>query len=456
MSGDYHQAENWYKKASQLQQYDVDYAIYQQGRAQGIQQKYTQQIKTLKQLIPDHQNSLYYDKAILEIANSYFETNQADNAIQYYRIITDSLPESKLYAQALIQLGLIHYNKNLNEKGLTYYKKAFQNARDKSEEQKALTGIRNVYMDMNQPESFFSYIEEVEGKGAVSTSEKDSLSFEAARNTYMKNDCPNTIRKFEQYIQDYPEGAFLLESHYFLADCRYREEKFSQALEDYQYILAEPRNEFTEEALLMSARIQYKNEDYRNAIQTYQSVEKIAETHEKKNEAIIQIMRSYYQLQEYGTMIEKGKKVLALEKIEPELTREVHFKMGKSYQAVDRSQEAISSFTQASSEVKSVEGAESKYQLIKLYYEREQWNDAKREIFDLIELNTGHRYWLAKSFLVLADIYMQEEDNFQAIHTLKSLIDNYESQQDGIIEEAKEKLARLTSEQPQKDSILQL
>ena len=419
-------AENFYNQAFELDHYDVDYSIYQKGRVQGIQQKNEDKIKTLQLILSHHKNSPYYDKAIFEIGDSYFEINQPKEAIRYYNMIADSLPNSIMHSQALIQLGLIHYNLDMNDKALKFYKQVVEEYKGTPEEKKALTGIQNTYMSMNQPDAYFAYVEQVEGVGTISATRKDSLSYVSARNVYMQNDCPNAIRQFEQYLDNFPKGSFELEARYFLANCHHREKDFMKALESYQYVLKQAKNVFTEQSLLATARIHYANKNYQSAIQRYESLKEIAETHEKRNEAIIQMMRSYYHLEEYGTLIPICKEVLTLDKKEPELIRETHYKLGKSYYHTGRYEEAISWFTKASAEVNSIEGAESKYYLIKLYFMQNQYEDAKREIFDFIELNTGHRYWLAKSFLILADIHLIQDDTFQAIHTLKSVINNYE------------------------------
>src|SRR5690606_883799 len=62
------------------------------------------------------------------------------------------------------------------------------------------------------------------------------------------------------------------------------------------------------------------------------------------------------------------------------------------------------------------------------------------EITDFISKNTPYQYWLGKSFLLLADIYLSQNDQFQAKHTLKSLYENYNDENDGIKAEAAEKL----------------
>ena len=62
---------------------------------------------------------------------------------------------------------------------------------------------------------------------------------------------------------------------------------------------------------------------------------------------------------------------------------------------------------------------------------------------NFIDKNTPHQYWLAKSFIVLAKTYEKQNDLFQATHTLKSVIENYEVKDDGILDEATAYLQQL-------------
>lgn len=70
-------------------------------------------------------------------------------------------------------------------------------------------------------------------------------------------------------------------------------------------------------------------------------------------------------------------------------------------------------------------------------------DDCENEIMDFISKNTPHQYWLAKSFILLSDVYLSKDDIFQAKHTLNSITNNYTVLDDGIVKEAKRKLSDL-------------
>ena len=79
--------------------------------------------------------------------------------------------------------------------------------------------------------------------------------------------------------------------------------------------------------------------------------------------------------------------------------------------------------------------------LAEIYFKQNSIQKSETEILDFIEKNTPYQYWLGKSFILLADIYLSRNDEFQAKHTLKSLVENYNVADDGIIAEASKKLS---------------
>ena len=73
-------------------------------------------------------------------------------------------------------------------------------------------------------------------------------------------------------------------------------------------------------------------------------------------------------------------------------------------------------------------------------------DEAEKEVFEFIEMNTPHQYWMGMSFLALSDIYLARGDHFSAINTLQSLIDYYTVPDDGIIANAKQRRADLADQ----------
>ena len=101
-----------------------------------------------------------------------------------------------------------------------------------------------------------------------------------------------------------------------------------------------------------------------------------------------------------------------------------------------------------SEEVNSSEGAESKYLICDIYFNDNQFDVVEHEIFDFAAQNTSQEYWLAKSFILLSDVYLKKDDKFQATHTLKSIIENYNPDaNDEIVSLATEKYNSIVEEE---------
>ena len=93
--------------------------------------------------------------------------------------------------------------------------------------------------------------------------------------------------------------------------------------------------------------------------------------------------------------------------------------------------------------VKTPEGAESAYRVIESAFRAGDTARAEKLVLDFSDKGTPHAFWLAKSFLVLGDIYVQKGDMFQARATYQSIVDGYTPADDGIVAEAKEKIKKL-------------
>jgi TolA-binding protein len=91
---------------------------------------------------------------------------------------------------------------------------------------------------------------------------------------------------------------------------------------------------------------------------------------------------------------------------------------------------------------KSAASAEARYLVALQQYKNKEYDKAQKSAFDVIENMDSNDYWVAKSFILLADTYARKGNAVQAKSTLESVIENYEADDD-IIPEAKVKLQKL-------------
>jgi len=448
----YNSASDFYNRAAQINGADVDYAILQKGICEGLADKDIQKIKTLQTLTSNYPGSNFKDDAYFEIAQSYVKMADTKQAIDNLEKLVDNYPNSELAPTSYVQLGLLFYNSDNNTAAIKYYKATINKYPGSEAAKDALVGLKNIYIDLNKVDEYFAF---VNGMGdlapVISSTEQDSLSYISAEKVYMTGNCKEAARAFEKYTIQYPTGKYLVNAHYYKGDCNYQSKQFDEALSSFNYVIEQPDNMYTEQALLGCARIQLDKKEFKKAIELYSRLEENFPTPANKKEAYVAMMRSEFKLNNYNNALKDSKQVLTLNKLAPELIREARYIAARSLQETNRIALAIEEYKMISNEVMSIEGAEAKYRLAELYVMKNEYTQAEKEILDFSEKSSPHEYWIARSFILWAEIFSHKGDYFQGIQTLESIIDYYENTNDGILAMAREKKAEIEKLQSQNE-----
>ncbi|MFC2087639.1 tetratricopeptide repeat protein [Bacteroidota bacterium] len=449
----YWQALENYQNSLKYYSPEPDYTLFQQGFTYGLVNRPKNKIKALSDLISQYPNSVYFDNALYELGRSYEKINENQLAINSYTKIVEEYSISSKVPKALLQLGLLHYNMDLLDQSLNYYKKLVTEYKSTDEAKFALTGIKNIYVDKNEVQTYFDFIKELGDTIYITVNEQDSLTFLAVENLFMSGDCNKSIQKLNDYIETFPKGNFLTEVHFYKADCELKSGNFDEALESYNFILSKPTNSFTEQSLLNAGKIFLKKENFEEAIDHFLLLEEITENKSNLYEARLLLMRTAQKTGNHELAISAANKLLSNDDLQKELKREVIYTKGINLYELNKLEDALDQFRLISDDIISEQGAEASYLTTKIYVEQNKLDMAQTEIMDFVSKNSPHVYWIGKSFILLADIYHKKEDNFQAKATLQSLIDNYPVANDSIIDEANNKLLEIIKTEKEEEFI---
>jgi TolA-binding protein len=348
----------------------------------------------------------------------------------------------------MVQLGLIYYNAGENEKAIAQFKKVIETHRNTPEARNAVSGLRNAYTDMDDVESFFAYMKNVEGLGDIDASTRDSMLYISGENQYVKGNCERSSETFRNYLKEFPSGSFATNARFYLADCMNRSGNVDEALDLYMQVVSVGNNQFMEQSLLAAASITFRKKDYRGAWSLYERLGREASSPENRLYAYTGMMRSASALEDDEKVIASADLVLGSEKLTEELAREATFLTAKANQRLGNNADALDDYRRVAQEVTTAYGAESKYRVAELLWIAGDISGSEKEANEFVDMSSPHAYWTGKTFLLLSDIAVKNGDTFQAKATLQSLIDYYTVKDDGIIDEAKTKLAALTAEQP--------
>ena len=122
-------------------------------------------------------------------------------------------------------------------------------------------------------------------------------------------------------------------------------------------------------------------------------------------------------------------KVILLDKIDDWLLSKAYIIIARGEFKSGNYAKSRKTFAEVHQLSKYDEGAEAAYYLTYLTYLDDSLNLAEAMIFKLAEDYTND-YFIAKAFLLLADIYIDQGNRFQAKAALESIISNYKGDQE--------------------------
>jgi TolA-binding protein len=437
-------AISYYDKVIEYGKLDADYAMFQKGFSLGLMNDGRGKVDILTSLTQKFPASSFVPNAIFERGRAYLVLEDYKRGEADLNTVISSYPSNSLVPRAMIQLGLLYYNLGENEKAIEQYKKVVGNFKSTLEARNALTGLKNTYVEMNDVESYFAYVKTLDGYGDVTLAAKDSMLYTSGENLYITSRCDRASEVFKNYLNEFPNGSFRLNAQFYLAECLRSSGSNDEALKLYIAVANGPNNQFMEQSLIAASGILFDKEDYTSSLIYFERLEKAANSDANRLVALKGQLRSAYQAGDAQKTILVSGKIISSLNIPEELLREATFMSAKANYSLNNFEEALRDFRKVSTEVSSAEGAESKYRVAELLYKKDQVADAEKVITEFINQNTPHQYWMARMFLLLADISIKKGDTLQARVTLQSLKEYYTIDNDGILDEVKSKLDTLT------------
>lgn len=425
----YQNAIQQYDKAIRTGAGEVDYAVFQKAKAQGALGNQQAKITTLRAFQTQYSTSPYAAEAFYEMGNTSLILNQNNDALQYFSTLMRNYPGSNLVRTALMKTGLVYYNTNDNTRALETFKKIVEDYPGTHEAHESLANIRNIYVDLNRVDDYIKYSRNLPF-AQVTDRDQDSLIFIAAMNRYMENDCAAAKTGFSNYLSRFPQGFYSLNAHYYRAECEYRDNNMTEALTSYEAVVDRPPSEFTERSLQRAARINQNMNNFSKAREQFIRLEDVSSNPATRIEAITSQLHLSKQLNDQNAVLIAAEKLLADEKVPESSRAEINLLAGKAFMALQQDDKAINSFRQSIQLSPSgAFGAEASYYLAALQFKQNKTTEAENTIFDLAANYASYDYWVASGFILLADIYKDTGNIFQARETLLSIIENHDGEE---------------------------
>jgi tetratricopeptide (TPR) repeat protein len=447
MLSDLNNAKIQYQKVIDLGMYDVDYALYQLAQTEGGMRQFDAKIKTMKLLEEKYPKSPYIVEAQYEIANTYFAGGQNKEAAEAYQAFVQKYPKNPLRKAALLRLGSIYYNTEQDEKALETFKSIVANYPGSEESSVALKNIENIHTANGNVDEFFTYVRGVSFANITPTYQ-DSVMYNSAAEKYFNKKFSEAEKDFEKYIRQFPQGVFITNAYFYLAECAYHRSNNEIALQGYEYVIKSKDEQFLATSLVNAANILYIKKEYEKSLSYYDQLEEKVILPTQKSETILRKARCYREMKNYEAAISKSELLLKEEKASEEMKEEARTIIARSAIATGNYDLAKTEYTVLSKQNKSEIVSEALYNLAFIEYKKGNLDQSEKKIFEVLT-NISHDYWLAKSYILLGDIYFDKGNSFQAKHTYLSIIENYDGEDD-LKQTATEKYNKIVEKEKNK------
>ncbi len=436
-------AAEYYAKAANTFNKNADYSLYRYAQIQALKDNQVESTNTYKRLISKFPGSPHTEQALYELGRSYIKQAKYNEAISTYDKLIAGFPNGATARRALAERAMIYNSMDDRDNALKSYKEIIEKYPGSEEAVVAIEDIKSIYVDMGRVDLFAEYVAETKGMQAVESSEIDTLTYIAAEKAYSRGNLEEAKKAFEEYLQNHPAGAFRLNSYYYKGVICYNQEDEKGALENFEKVLEFPANQYREEAMVVAADIYYDNTELEKASTLYKEIAAQSGNEERQKVALTRVLHIATELGENTDIIEYATKIEELPGFSPEVKREAAFGRAKAHLAQGNRDKAFEEFDVLAEDTRTKEGAEAKFLVAQMLFEEESYDFCEDEINDFIEKSTPHTYWMARSFILLADLYTTQGKTMEAKQYLLSLQNNYDGDDDiaGMIEKRLEDLS---------------
>ncbi|MDC9721768.1 MAG: tetratricopeptide repeat protein [Urechidicola sp.] len=445
VSSDYQNAIKTYDIIIQNKSADADYAQFQKAVSYGYIGRDEQKIEELITFLRRYKKSAYKDDTYYVLANEYVDANETELALEKYDYLINNISRSTLVKKAMLKKGAIYYNSDANEKALSTYKRVVNQYPNTAEAKQAVSSARQIYVDLGRVDEYASWVKTIDFIN-VTDAELDNDMYESAERQYLQGNHQNAINGFKKYLENFSNGLHALYVNFYLAQSLFTENKTSESIRYYSFVIDQPQNEFTEQSLSKLAQAYLEIEDWQLAIPILQRLENEATSNENLVFAKSNLMKGYYTQQEYAKAVDYAETVLAQSKIDNAVKSDAQIIIARSAIKTNNETKARAAYKKVEAIASGELMAEALYYDAYFEHKDGSYRVSNTVVQKIASSYSNYKFWGGKGLIIMAKNNYALNDSFQATYILESVIKNF-SQFDDIVEAAQTELTRIKTEE---------
>ncbi|NIJ54128.1 tetratricopeptide repeat protein [Dyadobacter arcticus] len=436
----YSEAIRTYEQVAAKGKVDKDYALFQKARAYVYMNREVEAKRQFELLISSFPASRFLDDAYFQLADMDFQSQSYSAAVKGFTRMVNEKPKSYLIPAALLRRAQSYYNLQVYEQAIVDFRKILTEYSDSPSASSALEGIQESYTAVGRPEEFTQVLGVVR-KNNPGNEKLEEVEFDNVRNLYYAEKYENAINSLKQFISSYPASKHQYDANYFIASSYDKLGKVNEALQAYSKVVQENRSTFVPVSAQRSAELEIGRGNFNNAVTNFRVLLRNAESKKEQTQAWIGLMDTYYTLKSYDSTLYYAKEVINVGNVVPGGVGKAQLYMGKvPYERGDL-KKASDEFKKIIASSKDEYGAEASYWVATILNKEKKYKEAETAIIEMGKSFEGYDYWRARSFILLAEVYVGMNEMGQAKATLNSIIENSDDKE--AVELAKEKLTQI-------------
>lgn len=417
---------------------DADYAAFQHANMMGASGNNEAKIQELTAMLDKWPASQWNADARMELVNALCATGNPAKATEEYGTLLRDYSSAPQTRKAALAIAAAWQEQDDMNRAKEVYQELIRKWPTSAEAVTAVNYLKNIYTDEGDTKGFLAFLDSVPNAPRPDAAEMESMAFNAAYNQVKRND--NDLTPLIDYLNKYPKGVNSDNALLLLATLNDEKGDDKEALRYLEQLLtSRPDSESVPAALMLKGEILESEGNVEEAqIVWQQLLSKGGSLYAP--EAYAGLMRTASTPEQ---TVSYADKLMASSGVDSDQLAEAELFKAKALLALSRFAEADSLLKTLASTPQTEQGAEAAVLLGESLYKRQQLAEARKTLEAFIDSDTSQFYWLARGYIVLADVYAEQGDMYKAKEYLKALKSNYPGKEADIRQMIDERLSRL-------------
>ena len=387
-TGNYQEAKKEYRQLASDPESDALYAALRQATIMGKEGDVAGKIALLKKTasLPEATSSRWMPEILESLAKAYAEKGDDAGAASVYEQYLSLYPSGRRAASSTLALARSYQKAGQTVKSEIEYKNVIERWPSSEEARQADADLRRIFAADGRLYEYAEYLRNVPGGFSIDAAEIENLTFEAAEDAWNEN--PDDLAPLRAYLERYPTGSDADAAWYMVAESLHDSGRRPEALDAYRHLLAYGPGDYYVAALAGVMRNSDDSQEVLSAARRLQSAS--------------------------GTAADIGEEAAFYEASA----------LADSNDSATRAH-ALSLLGRLAENPAGLWGVRAAVRLASLQLESGRPAAAEKTLLAMIDAGTPHQYWLARGYILLADVYSRQGKDYLSRQYLESLRDNY-------------------------------